>query len=185
MKYSNVVQLHAGSLVFCLSILMLSSIYLWYLDLLSLFNACLWLIIPALLIGFIYVCVERPRQLRERSKSDVSLVALYIEYILMFAGLYAISSVISDGGAIANHAFIPNDLMTKEKFIPAKYFGQLILVYIDAIYFSVSTATTVGFGDMHATNPIVKLIVILQVLSCLSVVVFGVGHYFKRDSKDI
>lgn len=185
MKCLKVAVAHAGVLVFVMSVLMLSAVYFWSIELVSLFHASLWVLIPALMVGSIYVALERPLQLKDRSRSDISLVTLYFEYILMFAGIYAISSVLSYGETIANHSCIPKELMTKDGFIAKTYFSRLILVYIDAIYFSVSTATTVGFGDMHAKNPLVKLFVVIQVLSCLYFVVLGAGYYFNRGSEEM
>lgn len=43
--------------------------------------------------------------------------------------------------------------------------------YLDSLYFSVISLTTIGYGDMHPTNPITKIFTIVYVL-------FGVGLAF-------
>lgn len=61
--------------------------------------------------------------------------------------------------------------------------------YLDSVYFSVITLTTIGYGDMHPTHPETKLFTILFVL-------FGVGlvfyifatinkHLFESEKEEI
>ena len=68
--------------------------------------------------------------------------------------------------------------------------GQLHQVYIDSIYLSAITITTVGYGDMTPDTTIAKLITALEGLVGVGFLGLAVGHYFsvcihQRESKHL
>jgi voltage-gated potassium channel len=48
--------------------------------------------------------------------------------------------------------------------------------FLDGVYFSSTTLTTIGFGDLHPTKPISKLFTIFYVLSGVSVMLYTIGE---------
>ncbi len=51
--------------------------------------------------------------------------------------------------------------------------------YLDAIYFSATTLTTVGFGDLHPTQPISKIFTIFYILSGVSLTLYSISEFAK------
>jgi voltage-gated potassium channel len=51
--------------------------------------------------------------------------------------------------------------------------------YLDAIYFSSTTLTTIGFGDFHPTTPISKIFTIFYVLSGVSLTLYAIAEFAK------
>ncbi|PIQ67586.1 hypothetical protein COY25_02430 [Candidatus Uhrbacteria bacterium CG_4_10_14_0_2_um_filter_41_7] len=47
--------------------------------------------------------------------------------------------------------------------------------FLDALYFTVSTVTTVGYGDFVATQPATKLIAIIYMLLSVPLLLISVG----------
>lgn len=58
----------------------------------------------------------------------------------------------------------------------AAFPGQLVEVNtkIDAVYFTVSTLSTVGFGDAHAVGQVARLVVTIQILIDLAVLAVAI-----------
>ncbi|MBN2052068.1 two pore domain potassium channel family protein [Candidatus Woesearchaeota archaeon] len=57
--------------------------------------------------------------------------------------------------------------------------------FLDSLYFSTTTMTTIGFGDMHPTTPVSKLFTIFFVLTGVAVMLYTLSqlgmyylHYF-------
>ncbi|MCM8780538.1 MAG: ion channel [Candidatus Omnitrophica bacterium] len=48
---------------------------------------------------------------------------------------------------------------------------------ISAVYFSLVTSTTVGFGDIHAKNTVAQLVVIIQLLVCVLFIILFVNYF--------
>lgn len=76
-----------------------------------------------------------------RLKAMVSLLISYFMMVYMYAIVYGLLS----------------------KLIP-DFLNQENISFISALYFSVVTITTVGFGDIHAVSDIAKLIVVTEIL---------------------
>ncbi len=61
--------------------------------------------------------------------------------------------------------------------------------YIDALYFSTTTLTTIGMGDFHPTSDVSKLFTIFYVLSGVSVVLYALSiiaeHYVRSRQHHI
>ena len=51
---------------------------------------------------------------------------------------------------------------------------------IDAVYFSVVTLATVGFGDLHPTSDAAKLFTVLYILSGLGVIAAFISELMKQ-----
>lgn len=59
-------------------------------------------------------------------------------------------------------------------------FGSII----DAVYFSVVTITTVGYGDIVPQTPLAKLACIYELGVGFTIIVFALGAYFATSLKD-
>ena len=57
--------------------------------------------------------------------------------------------------------------------------------FIDSLYFSTTTLTTIGYGDLHPTNPITKLFTVFYILSGVSLVLYALTnintHYYEMN----
>lgn len=61
---------------------------------------------------------------------------------------------------------------------------NLLFVYIDMLYFSMTTLTTLGFGDIVAKSPFVKIIVMMEAIFGNLLLVLGVASIVpRRDSE--
>jgi hypothetical protein len=54
------------------------------------------------------------------------------------------------------------------------------LTRIDAAYFTISTATTTGMGDIHPVSGVARLLVLAQMIASLFVVVVAITTAVKR-----
>ncbi|MDP7180405.1 MAG: potassium channel family protein [Candidatus Woesearchaeota archaeon] len=55
--------------------------------------------------------------------------------------------------------------------------------YVDSVYFSVTTLTTVGYGDMHPTNDMSKIFTVIYILFGVSIVFYlfsAIGNYVMQ-----
>ena len=66
---------------------------------------------------------------------------------------------------------------------PQFQWANLPFVYIDMLYFSMTTLTTLGFGDILAKDPFVKIIVMFEAIFGNLLLVLGVASIVpRRDS---
>jgi voltage-gated potassium channel len=56
--------------------------------------------------------------------------------------------------------------------------------FLDAIYFSVATMTTVGFGDITPTSQIGRLLTVLMILTGITLIPWQLGDLIKRFVKN-
>ena len=54
--------------------------------------------------------------------------------------------------------------------------------FLNLLYFSIVTFTTVGYGDITPLVPVAKLITVLEMMSAFVVIVFIISKYFKYDN---
>ena len=86
------------------------------------------------------IVTQLRRQLRSRSEDVHTLVLLLVLVAIVFAlGFYIL-----------------------EEHLPGQLNG--VSTRTDALYFTMSTLTTVGYGDVHATGQIARGLVILQLV---------------------
>jgi voltage-gated potassium channel len=50
----------------------------------------------------------------------------------------------------------------------------------DALYFALSTLTTVGYGDVHATGQVARVVVIIQLLFNVAIIATGVSVFTRQ-----
>jgi len=78
------------------------------------------------------------------------------------------------------------DYLCVSKIYPGAFAGiqydqPLSLRFINLIYFSIVTFTTVGYGDITPVLPVAKLITVLEMMSAFVVIVFVISKYFKNN----
>jgi len=110
--------------------------------------------------GFNYrLCVifvdpyKKDWDLRSRNRSLILLIINYIEMIVAFAALYLNTSSVSPSN------------------------GQPISAPIDALYFSLVTITTLGYGDVTPCNTTGKVLVFSETLAGLVFIVIVVATF--------
>ena len=54
--------------------------------------------------------------------------------------------------------------------------------FVDALYFSIATITTLGFGDIAPTSSLVRAITSLEVVSGLLMLLFGFSEIMRSAS---
>jgi voltage-gated potassium channel Kch len=67
-----------------------------------------------------------------------------------------------------------------EAFSGIQYGQPLVLRFMNLLYFSIVTFTTVGYGDIIPAIPVAKLITVLEMMSAFVVIVFIISKYFKK-----
>ncbi len=67
-----------------------------------------------------------------------------------------------------------------EAFSGIQYGQSLALRFMNLLYFSIVTFTTVGYGDIIPVIPVAKLITVLEMMSAFVVIVFIISKYFKK-----
>ncbi|MGZ5398697.1 MAG: potassium channel family protein [Nocardioides sp.] len=86
------------------------------------------------------IVAQLRRQLHHRSEEIHTLVLLLVLVAIVFAlGFFVL-----------------------EEHLPGQLTG--VATRTDALYFTMSTLTTVGYGDVHATGQIARVLVILQLI---------------------
>jgi voltage-gated potassium channel len=60
---------------------------------------------------------------------------------------------------------------------------QVFTTFVDAMYFSIVTMTTVGFGDVTPVSQIGRLLTVLMILTGVALIPWQVGDFIKRAIK--
>ncbi|MCP3927422.1 MAG: two pore domain potassium channel family protein [Desulfobacterales bacterium] len=119
----------------------------------------------------------------QRYTSNVKKIILYyIEMILVFSSIYLWLFLLSEGSKIKGFTKFDLSLLSnKLTFNFELYFDNIIQIIIDSIYFSVTTASTLGYGDFAPTHISSKIVVIIQVLVTVSIVLIGIVKTFQDE----
>jgi len=98
-----------------------------------------------------------------------AFLTFYSMLVLAFAALYAIADALAPGAH-----FLVNE-------VPAR------IDFADALYFSLITLATVGYGDLVPASPLVRLLASAQVLAGIVLLLFGfhaiVAHAARRSGR--
>lgn len=105
------------------------------------------------------------------------LLITYVEIIFLFASVYFLFALIGD----ASYHFNGRDL-TVDGSDPAYSPGYAFVKFFKFLYFSVVTATTLGYGDISPASWQTQAVSMAQVLFALHVVVVGFGSFFSGNS---
>lgn len=57
--------------------------------------------------------------------------------------------------------------------------------YIDSFYFSVITLTTIGYGDLHPTSPVSKIVVVFFVFAGLGIILGFINAITERQTREM
>jgi len=117
------------------------------------------------------LCFKMVIQVRTLKVSLPFLVNSYLSITILFAGIYLL--IFNLDGISFTNVVIDIDI-TNEKALTA---WQIFEVYIRLLYFSATTMTTVGYGDISPRTWYMCIIVIIQqVISFMfTTVLFGIG----------
>ncbi len=106
------------------------------------------------------------------------LVQMYASLILGFASVFVLLQASSTTPHFSGMAM----LWTGEADTLQSHLWGLGSVSVDALYLSVVTITTVGFGDIVATRPLSRLVVASEALTGVAYVSLVLGRYFSYCS---
>ncbi len=95
------------------------------------------------------------------------LLQTYATLVLSFAALYALLQVAGQEPAIRGMS-----LWASER-------ASLHAIIGDALYLSVITITTVGFGDLAPCSPLAKLLTALEGIAGIAFMGLALGYYFS------
>ncbi|MCA9720063.1 MAG: two pore domain potassium channel family protein [Myxococcales bacterium] len=119
-------------------------------------------------LPFVGLVVALSRVVRDRTRFRLMiLLQTYAALVLIFATLYALLQVAGSTPAVRGMALWAGDLPT------------LHAILGDALYLSVITITTVGFGDLAPLSPLAKLLTALEGLAGIAFMGLALGHYFS------
>ena len=62
--------------------------------------------------------------------------------------------------------------------------AEAALCFLDCVYFSLITSTTVGYGDIVPVSHMTRALVGMQVLVSFFLIAFGAGYFFASQSSE-
>lgn len=117
----------------------------------------LWIRLTAVVVGFSLVAVSIARRVRRQLRTDTESRPLDELLVAVVAGVLF--------SAVADY------LLATAR--PGQFEG--LATRIDALYFALTTLTTVGYGDIHAVGQLARGLLIVQMLFNVGVIATGAG----------
>jgi Ion channel len=162
-------------------VLLLPFIHRWSAKLPPVGIALAIIVVSILFLLSLYTLVDGIIHYRERAQTLKGLAMLYLELILLYASVYYILIAISPAffhglGEIA----VPSNHQLSFAFVK-----RALIIYLNAVHFSIVTATTEGYGDMVPAAVTSRLLVDSQILMSVGLAVAGFGTFFAslRESE--
>lgn len=135
------------------------------------------LIVPFLAILKLFWTAISIRKLT--TEKLLQLLLTYFYMLFAFAGIFLVmhfhSEIQFGQKAISGIEF---QLVSRDMQVNWR---QLPFVYLDMVYFSMATLTTLGFGDIVAKGSLVKIVVIIEALLGNLLLVLGVASIVPRQ----
>ena len=103
------------------------------------------------------------------------LLQMYASLILGFASVYTLLQA----SAVEPHFAGMATMWTREPGTLSAHLSALVSVFVDGLYLSVVTITTVGFGDIVATSSASRLVVAAEALTGVAFMGLVLGRYFS------
>lgn len=115
----------------------------------------------------------------QRFRLDL-LMQSYASLLLIFASLYALLNIGSAGEAFVGMTEFwgPEGMQTVEHHV-----WRLHHVFSDALYFSVMTMTTVGYGDIAPSSGLARALTMVQAVVGIGFWGVSVGQYFAYQTR--
>ena len=104
--------------------------------------------------------------IRELVRPAYAFFTFYLLFVIVFASLYSIIDYIS----LASHFSVQGELRD--------------IRFLEAIYFSLITFSTVGYGDMTPVSHAARILVTIQVLTGVVLTLFGFFAIMNYRTKD-
>jgi voltage-gated potassium channel Kch len=104
------------------------------------------------------------------------LVMAYASLILIFASGYGILQASSIEPSFST---MPLLWQEAEGATLADHVRRLHAIFLDSLYLSATTITTVGFGDIVPLSPLAKVLAALEGVVGIGFVGVALGHYFS------
>jgi len=140
----------------------------WVLATIAIFGG----LVPAVGLWIIFATL-----LRDRDHFRLPMLAMaYASLILIFASGYAILQVSS---IEPSFSAMPILWQKAEVATLADHVRGLHVIFLDSLYLSVTTITTVGFGDIAPLSPLAKVLAALEGVVGIGFVGIALGHYFS------
>lgn len=140
-----------------------------------------WLYVALCATGVVLPCAGvtcvLARLLRERERFQLALlIESYVALVLVFASSYALLQTSSTEPAISGMPIVweADSAETLHHHVQ-----RLHEVFLDSLYMSVITITTVGYGDMTPISGWAKLLGALEGLVGIAFYGIALGHYFS------
>lgn len=132
-------------------------------------------IVGALLPGLMVADVWR-RLLGDPRQFHLGLLLqMYASLILGFASVFALLQT----SAVEPHFTGMAMMWSPHPATLGMHLSALLEVFVDALYLSVVTITTVGFGDIVATSSAARLVVAAEALTGVAFMGLVLGRYFS------
>ena len=96
----------------------------------------------------------------------MAFLTFYALLVVIFGCLYRIADVTAPLPQFAVHG------------------GAARISFVDALYYSVATITTLGFGDIAPTSPLVRAMTALEVVSGVLMLLFGFSEIMRSAGPD-
>jgi voltage-gated potassium channel len=96
----------------------------------------------------------------------MAFVTFYALLVVVFACLYRIADLTAPVAQFSLHA------------VPAR------ISFVDALYYSVATITTLGFGDIAPASMLARAITAIEVVSGVLLLLFGFSEIMRSSGSD-
>ncbi len=132
----------------------------------------------------VFILLIRMSSFTRFADSPARLLFIFIEFFLLFAGIYNCLGFFGDISGIPFFSGLPDfphlsGKTAEDVSALRRYSLKLVSA---SFHFSITTASTTGFGDIIPTHWLSRLVVDVQMFASWVIVVLGFGHYLKSNA---
>lgn len=142
-----------------------------------------WFLSLTILVFLISFLIFQAVTKNYREELLVSLIAVYIQVTVIFANIYFLTQAISiDTNAALPAIKMSDELRLINRADNPMLFG--IILYVDSLYYSFITITTLGYGDITPENWYTKMLSVLHVTSGIYLIGISLNRHFSRQTRE-